>query len=151
MHTAGAADWVLGMLMVFPSLFFVFFTLYLSIRLSLIFPVMTEEGLAYFQCLKRSWALTKSSFWRIFGLLLILVLLDSFITSIPSSVNQMLLLDPSFYSMGIAMVFSLTITLFLCLTAPLKMIALVLIYADRRARREGLDLEMQMARMETLA
>jgi len=147
----GAADWVSLILIVFSFLFFIFFTLYLFIRFSLIFPVMTEEGLAYFSCLKRSWTLTKSSFWRIFGLLFILILLDSFITGIPSTINQALLSDPSFYSMGIAMAISLTITFFLCLTAPLKMITLVLIYADRRARREGLDLEMQMAQMESPA
>ena len=59
--------------------------------------------------------------------------------------------DPVFQSTGIAMVISLTTTFFLCLTAPLTVIALVLVYADRRARREGFDLEQKMVRMETPA
>lgn len=151
LEAAGTADWVLGMLAIFPSLIFTLFALYVSIRLSLIFPVMIEEGIAYFKGLKRSWALTKSSFWRTFGLMFILIVLEGFITSIPSSINQALWVDPTFQSMGIAIIITLTTTFFLCLTAPLKVIALVLVYADRRARREGFDLEQRVARMETLA
>lgn len=151
LEAAGTADWILGMVTICSTLLFACSTLYLSIRLSLIFPVMIEEGLAYFQCLKRSWVLTKSSFWRTFGLLFILIVLAGFITNIPFSIGQFFWVDPVFQSTGMAMIISLTTTFFLCLTAPLTVIALVLVYADRRARREGFDLEQKMVRMETPA
>ena len=44
MEAAGTGDWVLGMVTICSTLLFACSTLYLSIRLSLIFPVMTRKG-----------------------------------------------------------------------------------------------------------
>jgi hypothetical protein len=150
-ETAGAPDWLLGLLVIFPTLIFILSMLIASIRLSLVFPVILEEGTAHWECLKRSWQLTKSSFWRIVGLLFSLVVIEGMITSIPSFISQSFLFNPSVQSMGIAITLSLTATFFFCLTTPLQAIAMLLVYVDRRARREGWDLEQRMNRLETTA
>lgn len=147
----GPPDWIIGMMAIFLILFFTLFILIVSIRLSLLFPVILEEGIAYFECMKRSWELTKSSFWRIFGLLFILTIIEGIITGIPASINQVFMVSPVFQSTGVAIAFSLITTFFFCFTTPLQAITMSLVYIDRRARREGWDLEQKMAQLETTA
>lgn len=73
---------------------------YVSITLSLIFPIRAFEKKGFFESIVRSFYLIRSKWWSTFGLVLILSLLVSvisYIFSIPATILQMLTI---FHSVG---------------------------------------------------
>lgn len=64
----------LGLLLGFGLAGFVFFA---SIRLVLLNPVVIDSRAGVMESLRRAWALTRGYFWRLFGFLLIVMLLST--------------------------------------------------------------------------
>lgn len=63
-----------GLILGFVAAGFVFFA---SIRLVLLNPVVIDDHLGVMNSLRRAWALTRGHFWRLFGFLLVVILLST--------------------------------------------------------------------------
>ncbi|WP_201318836.1 hypothetical protein [Paenibacillus sp. EPM92] len=109
---------------------------YFVVRFGFYLPVVAVEKEG--QALRRSWRLTRGSFWRIFAIYLVLtVIYTVFLLGIYAllvAVFKMSLLGQLIY-----VLLSLLIT-------PFYMIPYAVIYFDLRLRSEGADLEQMLAR-----
>jgi uncharacterized integral membrane protein len=100
--------------------------------------------------LRRSGELVKGSWWRVFGILLLvllIVVIISQVISVPFSLPFFLVGDqPSDGEFLLTLVVSaLGGIVASTITAPFTAAATVLLYVDRRIRREGLDIELARA------
>ncbi|HZY26736.1 MAG TPA: hypothetical protein VFE49_00635 [Jiangellaceae bacterium] len=100
--------------------------------------------------LRRSGELVKGSWWRVFGILLLvllIVVIISQVISVPFSLPFFLVGDqPSDSEFLLTLVVSaLGGIVASTFTAPFTAAATVLLYVDRRIRREGLDIELARA------
>jgi hypothetical protein len=100
--------------------------------------------------LRRSAELVKGSWWRVFGILLLVLLIVAIISqviSVPFSLPFFAVGDePSDSEFLLALVLSaLGGIVASTITAPFTAAATVLLYVDRRIRREGLDIDLARA------
>lgn len=98
--------------------------------------------------LKRSWALTRDSFWRLFGILFVIGLLLVIISAVPTyavQISGMLLMpqQPLVTSVLVTLV-SGTVGI---LIGAFTSLAYTQLDHDMRVRKEGLDLQLAMDRM----
>lgn len=117
-------------------------SLWVSTRLTLTLPIVVDEGISYFPALKRSWQLTKGSFWKIFGLSIIVGIISNIFFMISggsSEIAKELFLTSSMSWLGVLL--TLLSTFLICLPTPLQSILYTLLYFDCRARKEGTDLD----------
>lgn len=131
--------------------------LWLAIRFSLASPALMLEKQGITKAMSRSAKLVRGSWWRIFGIQLLTVVLTSMVSlvvALPFAVIALLsggdglagflegTPEPSWSYLiisGIGSVIGLTITL------PISACVTVLLYIDQRIRREALDLELARA------
>jgi hypothetical protein len=127
----------------------VIFFVVLSVRLCLTMPAVVLERLGPWTAVKRSWVLSRGSFWRLFGIKLltyIIIFIATLIIEIPFGLAG----GGLAFSGGVTKLASESIALII-LTAvggiiasaimdPMKCGVTVLLYLDLRMRREGLDL-----------
>ncbi|RIQ16669.1 hypothetical protein, partial [Jiangella rhizosphaerae] len=132
-------------------------TIWLYVRYALSTPALmlettTADGasrpIRVFESLRRSATLVRTSWWRVFAILLLILIITFLIgqvVAVPFGVPSMLGTnaadDPvTWYVLNtLAGIISATIT------APFAAAATALLYIDRRIRREGLDLELARA------
>lgn len=133
---------------------FVFFAI-LTIRWSLAIPITMLERTRPLASLGRSWRLVKGSWWRIFGI----SLLTSIIVGIAGEIIQIpfSLAGGGFSvftsmqahhgppSVTAAIVAAIGGIIAQTVTSPMTAGVTVLLYADLRMRREGLDISLQAA------
>jgi glycerophosphoryl diester phosphodiesterase family protein len=131
---------------------------WLWVRLSLAAPALMLERQGVMAAMRRSWKLVGGSWWRIFGILLLIQILVTIVAGIiefPISIVAGIAAGQgadSFFSgsvselswtylaiSGIGAVVSSTITL------PISAGVTALLYMDQRIRREALDLELARA------
>jgi hypothetical protein len=128
------------------------FAVMVTIRWSLIIPVVVLEGAGPLKSLGRSWRLVRGSSWRVFGILL----LTEFIVSLAAELIRLpfafggglgSVLGSSGGSVSIMGVIISAIGSIIssAVTTPLLAGAVVLLYADLRMRREGMDITLQAA------
>lgn len=130
------------------------FAVIAAIRWSLAIPVVMLEGLGPVKSLGRSWRLVKRSSWRVFGILL----LTELIVGIASEmINLPFALGGGGGGAGFLVATSQQVNVVgliltaigqiiaSTLTAPLLAGVIVLLYADLRMRREGMDITLQAA------
>lgn len=131
--------------------------LFLAIKLTTVPSTIVLERLGVFASIRRSWTLMRSAFWRTLGLLALVVAMVSVaaqIVTLPFSVlggalSGLLFPNASGDLDDIVPLLVGTIpgSLVGIVVAGLGQIAqvaaVVLVYLDRRMRREGLDLELQ--------
>lgn len=127
------------------------FALFLWLSTLLVFapPVIVLERVGLVDSVKRSVALVKNDFWRVFGIWFLSVLVASMIASAVSFpfviVSQFLLMtSESTTTVVVALVLS-TIggSIGQVISSPFTAGAVVLLYADRRIRAEAFDLVLQ--------
>jgi hypothetical protein len=131
------------------------FEVLLFIRLSVSLPALVLERISPVSAVKRSFELSRGSFWRLFGILLltqIIVSVAALVLSIPFTVVGSVL-------GGSAGLFGASAKVSLAglivgaiggiaastVTAPISAGVAVLLYTDLRMRREGLDLALRTA------
>ena len=117
-------------------------------------PVVVLENRGPFAAIGRSWRLAIGSYWRVFGIYLLMYLLTSaigFVVDLPllfasgllgglgSGSKATLSAAAIIYAIGEIVIFSLTVTIDLGVV--------VLVYADMRMRKEGMDLVLRHAAM----
>ncbi len=122
---------------------------YLGTMLSFAPTLIVLERLAIVPAIKRSFALVKKDFWRVFGIRLLAIIVAGMIAgavSVPFSFGgQMLLLGSTSTT---SVIFALILTAIgaavgQIITAPFSAGVVVLLYTDRRIRAEAFDLVLQ--------
>ncbi|WP_415840795.1 glycerophosphoryl diester phosphodiesterase membrane domain-containing protein, partial [Nocardiopsis rhodophaea] len=122
------------------------------VRTSLAMPVAVLERLGPGQSLARSWRLTRGSWWRVFGILLLSALVAALVSGILSTPFSLVGMVAAITAPGAAWVYVVGgTTSFVgtviagALTVPFVVGVTTLLYVDLRMRREGLDLRLQAA------
>lgn len=127
--------------------------LFVFIRLTVLNPVIVLERPRAVAALKRTWALTKGSWWRIFGITLVTGLIVGIATSVlvfPLNAAMVAILGVAPTDIGGTMsasILSQTIaSLFVgTLLTPFSAGVQAVLYLDLRIRREGLDVQLMTA------
>lgn len=120
---------------------------WVNTRTLLVTPALMLEGKPFWRTIARAWRLTRGSFWRLFGIALLVAVLVSVLTQI-ISVPFTLVAEgvtggvTSFWAVVIISV-GKVITLTAATTYQAAVIALL--YIDVRMRREALDVELARA------
>ncbi len=129
-------------------------TAWLSVMASLTIPVVVLEGRWPFPALARSWRLVLGSYWRLVGIYLLtylVTLMLSFVITIPIELGGALAGAAStsavghaaaFLTLGVVVIGEIVVV---SLTSTIQTGVLVLVYADLRMRKEGMDLVLQQA------
>jgi membrane-anchored glycerophosphoryl diester phosphodiesterase (GDPDase) len=129
---------------------------WLSTKLSLVPSVLMAERTSIRGAMRRSWALTNRSFWRVFGIQLLVATIigvaAQVITTPISLIAGMLvsLVDPNGQNPGaqiggviaIYAVLVVVSVVFAAITAVIQSATIALLYVDLRMRKEGLDLDL---------
>jgi hypothetical protein len=104
------------------------------------------------KALRRSAELVRSSWWRLFGILILVWIVAFIVTQVISvlfSVPTFFFADPldpeSMTSLGVLSLSALGGIVSTTITAPFLAAAIALLYIDRRIRREALDVELARA------
>lgn len=128
---------------------------WLGTKLALVPSVIVLEGAGIGLAVRRSWSLTNGSFWRTFGLIVLVGLILGFAANVvvqPISFLGTILatiLDPALGDTYLAITVGTTIaTLVLsiligAITSVVQAALIAVIYIDLRMRTEGLDLELE--------
>jgi hypothetical protein len=127
-------------LLVIPGLAVFCAAIYLGVRWSLVVAAMMAEDIGPIRGLGRSWNLVRGSWWRTFGILLVVGILQ---TIISYALFILFGLIAAVFSTGDfqAALVQVGSTLLSAVVSPITTIAVVLLYFDLRVRREGLDLD----------
>lgn len=135
----------------FPALLL---TAWLTVMVSLTVPVVVLEKCGPLAAIGRSWRLVLGSYWRVFGIYFLMYLLTSvigFVVDLPllfasgllggigSGSRVTMSAAAVIYAIGEIVIFSLTFTI--------EVGVIVLVYADMRMRKEGMDLVLRQAAM----
>ena len=137
----GAIVFAIGLvLLVLPGLAVFCFGVFLAIRWSLSVAGMMAEDLGPIQGLKRSWNLVKGQWFRTFGILFIVGVMQAVIGFALGFLFGLIASAVTSGDVQLAVV-SAGSTLLQALISPITTIAIVLLYFDLRVRKEGLDLE----------
>lgn len=126
---------------------------YLTTRWMMAPVVILTERCGPSSALSRSWRLTDGSFWRLFGLLVLLFILNGVVLGLPLTLIQFLAvvaMTPQLFGLingaltGLSYLISILWYPFLALT-------LLLVYYDLRVRKENYDLDLRIQALEAAA
>jgi Membrane domain of glycerophosphoryl diester phosphodiesterase len=127
------------------------FAVIVAVRWSLAVPAVMLERLGPMTSLGRSWRLVRRSSWRVFGILLLVQVIIGIANSvirIPFAIfggTGIFSLGQTHPSLTATIISAIGEMIGTTLTAPLAAGAAVLLYADLRMRREGMDIALQAA------
>lgn len=112
--------------------------------------VILTERCGPVAALRRSWRLTEGSVWRLFGLLILMFVLNGVVLSLPLTLIQffaVILLTTQLLGAvnGVLTGLSYLISI---LWYPFLALTLVLVYYDLRVRKENFDLELRIRALE---
>jgi hypothetical protein len=128
--------------------------IWLGVMYSLATPALLLERGTIGQALSRSWKLVSGSFWRVFGILALALLIGAVINlliGVPFSLGAGglgALTNPGSTaapSTGALILQAVGSVIGETITAPFVALVTVLIYIDQRMRKEGMDIELARA------
>ena len=90
--------------------------------------------------LRRSWGLVRGLFWRVFGILLLILIIRVIISGIVGALLG--LAGSALDANGQLIVTDVAGTIANVFVSPIAYIAVTLLYYDTRIRKEGFDIEM---------
>jgi hypothetical protein len=133
----------------------VIFEVLLVIRLSLALPAVVLERISPAAAIRRSWQLSHGSFWRLLGILLLtglVVGIAGLVLTIPFTIIEIFVGGAhSFFtatastSVAVLVVSIIGSIVTATFTRPISAGVSVLLYADLRMRREGMDITLRNA------
>ena len=128
------------LLLIVPGLAVFCAAIYFLVRWSLTVAAMMAEDIGPIRGLGRSWNLVKGQWWRTFGILVVVAILQ---TVISYALFFLFGLIAAVFSTGDfqAALVQVGSTLLSAVVSPITTIAVVLLYFDLRVRKEGLDLD----------
>ncbi|GAB2917019.1 membrane protein [Nonomuraea fastidiosa] len=136
-------------------LFYIGYYLFFRTRFALASPAVVLEGLGPIAAMRRSWRLVTGDFWRMFGILLLTMLLVQFVGSVltfPFTVVGTALgtfgAGSAATTVVTAVLLAVGSTVGLMVVYPFEAGVAGLLYADRRMRSEAFDLVLQTAAIE---
>ena len=137
--------WVIALiigsiLLILPGLAVFCVGIYFSIRWSLAVAAMMAEDIGPVEGLRRSWNLVAGMWWRTFGILLVVTILQAIIGFALGLFFGLIVGAALSGDLRLA-VTSVGSTLLNAIISPITTIAIVLLYFDLRVRKEGLDLD----------
>ncbi|WP_067781655.1 hypothetical protein [Actinomyces vulturis] len=126
--------------------------IFLYVRWSVSPAALVLENLSVFASLKRSWALSKGSFWHIFGVQVITMLIVGTLSGIMGglvggALALGMMFSPEHTTLLIVIETFLT-NLISAITIPFAAATVALIYVNLRMRREGFDANLRQAAAE---
>lgn len=146
---------IVGIAAIFGTLLMGVVTVWISVRMLLVAPALMLEGGAFWATVRRAWKLTRGSFWRLFGIYLLVQIIMSVVVGIiavPTTLISTLVFDdPLMLSFGGIVVSSIADVVSYTLTTVFSAAVVALLYIDVRMRREGLDVELARAAEQTAA
>lgn len=152
----GGGEWsAAGVLAAILTIFVVTIALtiaavYFTVRLEFSSAALILENVGVWEGMRRSWRLTRGSFWRVLGILLLSLLITSTLTGIVSGAVGMLgalaTLGGGLGAYSALMAGSSFISSLLqAAILPFASAVTALTYIDLRMRKEGLDVELRQA------
>jgi hypothetical protein len=117
---------------------------YLGVKWSMTYAAIVAERTGPFAGMGRSWELTRGHWWRVFGTLLVVVLITfvlSFVALVAIGAGAVAL-DDSIGTTAYATVITLATILVLAVLYPLIAAIVTVLYYDLRVRNEGFDLQL---------
>jgi glycerophosphoryl diester phosphodiesterase family protein len=131
---------ILPLLLCFPV------AIWLAVRWIVGVPALLAEGIGPIKALGRSWALTRRNWWRMFGILLLIYLLQAVISGALGAIGLPIGLAIPFIQPAVRAAIILTVSAAAgAVTLPVVSLCIVLLYFDLRIRHEHFDLD-QLAR-----
>jgi hypothetical protein len=155
--TAGTGGVIAAVLIgLFGGLGIAALSLWLNTKLAFVPSALMIERLSLRDAVVRSWALTRSFFWRIFGISALVALIVGVVSQIVSTPLSFLapmvtgLLDPQGQrgptvvaaTMALSALAIVITVVFQSITSVVQAATTGLLYLDLRIRKEGLDLEL---------
>ena len=117
--------------------------IWISVKLSMAFPALVCEKAGPLKSIGRSWELTKDNWWRVFGTLVVVVILLFVITlALGGVLGAVLLSSDSISEFAFAVLTTLIGLLIAAITYPLIAAVVTVMYYDLRVRNEGFDLHL---------
>jgi hypothetical protein len=140
----------------FIGLFIV--TIWIAVRLLVAIPVVVLEVSSPVAALRRSWLLVQGNWWRVFGVYLLAAIVVGVVAGLielPFTIARELISGHGSLGLGFASTAAPTVSALIVgaiggiiattCTRPVSAGVSVLLYADLRMRKEGLDLVLQQA------
>ncbi|PVU82085.1 hypothetical protein DDP54_02630 [Cellulomonas sp. WB94] len=122
---------------------------WVTVRTLLVPAALMLEGARFWATVRRAWLLTRGSFWRLFGIYLLVQVIVGVVASIivyPVTLLSMVLFqDPTMTSFGQIALTSAGSVVAQTLSTVFSAAVIALLYIDVRMRREGLDVELARA------
>lgn len=119
-----------------------------STRTLLVTPALMLEGKGFWSTVARAWRLTRGSFWRLFGIWLLVAIIMGVLEQIvvlPFSIVASLTSSGQIVSAASLAITSVGQVIALTATTTYTSAVVALLYIDVRMRREGLDIELSRA------
>jgi hypothetical protein len=147
--------WAVAVVALVGGLALVVAGVWITVRTLLVPPALMLEGGRFGPTVARAWRLTRGSFWRLFGIYVLVNVIVNIISqtiALPAVTAAMVLFDdPMLTSFGSIAVSSIAQIVALTLTTVFSAAVVALLYIDVRMRREGLDVELARAADERVA
>ncbi len=128
-------------------------SVWVSVRTLLVPAALMLEERRFWPTVARAWRLTRGSFWRLFGIYLLLSVIVGIVAQIiqyPVTLVLMFVVPSTdVLSFGAIAATSVGEILALTLTTVFMSSVVALLYIDTRMRREGLDIELARAAEQT--
>jgi len=125
---------------------YVVYSLWLSTKLLFAPAITVLERQGPIQAVKRSWTLTRGSFWRLLGIYLLGQLLAQTVASIVSTpviiLGAIFAIQSTFW---MAIMTAVGTAISILIAIPYTAAIMTLLYVDTRMRNEGLDIELARA------
>jgi hypothetical protein len=121
---------------------------WITVRTLLVPATLVLEGSRFRTGIVRGWKLTYGSFWRLFGIYLLVSLMMGIITSVlqtPAAILSGVLFSADNMQTASIILTSVSAALVNTLTVAYLASVVALLYVDVRIRREGLDVELARA------
>jgi len=124
---------------------------WLGVRVGLVAPALALEGRRLWATVARAWRLTRGSFWRLFGIYLLAVIVvyaAASIISYPFGFLGGIVMGTGGGTFGAVAVTTLGSVVSTAVTTIFLSAVVALLYVDIRMRREGLDVALAAAAAE---
>ncbi|GAB3486450.1 glycerophosphoryl diester phosphodiesterase membrane domain-containing protein [Nocardiopsis coralliicola] len=125
---------------------------FVNVRIALAVPAAVLEGVSGGAALARSWRLSRGSFWRLLGILLLTMVITSLVSQVLSTpfsliglVGSVAVPEPQLAAVLYAATLFLGTAVAMMITYPFSSGVSGLLYVDLRMRREALDLRLRQA------
>jgi hypothetical protein len=116
--------------------------IFLAVKWSMTFPVIVAERAGAFPAMRRSWELTRGHWWRVFGTLLVVVLI-SFVLAflILVAFGAAIASSDSISEAAFAILITVATIGVLTVLYPLTASVVTVVYYDLRVRNQGFELQ----------